>query len=88
MRPIEKAKKFNRLPERGAKLKIKEKIMSKEECRGFFVHPKHLDSRRPKELAEYWGYVPGAGGDVWWVKHQDETIGAYMYTEVTDVPKK
>jgi len=88
MKPIEKAKKSHRLPERGTKLKIKEKIADKDDCVGFFVHAKHLDCRRSSELASYWDYVPGAGGDVWWVKHQDGTIGAYMFTEITDVPKK
>ena len=85
MKPLQRLKKKNVLPETGEKVKIKKKIQDKWDCRSFFVKDKHIDCRRPNEIGEYMGYVPCAGGDVWWIKHQDETVGAYVYTELTDV---
>lgn len=83
--PVRNAKKKNMLPERGSKVKIKKRIMSNDQCGGFLVKPEYIDSRRPNENGEYLGYVPGAGGDVWWIKHEDGTVGAYTYEELTDV---
>jgi len=48
---------------------------------GMLIAKKHLDARRPYAVGVVWGYVPGHGGDVWWIKHEDGTIGAYMYDE-------
>jgi len=48
---------------------------------GFSVVQKHLDARKPNKAGVISGYVPGHGGDVWWVKHNDGTTGAYVYNE-------
>jgi hypothetical protein len=85
MKPLQRLRKNNVLPTAGEKVKIKKKIMSKEDCTSFFVKDKHLDCRRPNEVGTYRGWVPGAGGDVWWIIHEDGTVGAYQYTELTDV---
>lgn len=85
MKPIQKAKKTQTLPDIGTKLKIKNKIRSVEECGGFFVKSTNLTTRRFNQQAEYAGWVPGSGGDIWWVKHTDGTIGAYCVDELTDV---
>jgi len=85
MKPMAKFRKEHVLPNTRIKLRTKKRIADKEECRGFLVHERHLDARKPNTNGEYQGWVPGAGGDVWWVKHEDGTIGAYMYDELTDV---
>jgi len=88
MRPIALSKKNQQLPEYGTPVKIKSKILPKKECSSFFVHVRHIESRRSSENGVYRGYVPGAGGDVWWIQHDDGTVGAYMFSELTDVRKK
>jgi hypothetical protein len=84
MKPIKKAKKMRQLPEIGTELKTKSKIMSSKRCTGFCVKREYIDARKPNENGTYAGYVPGNGGDVWWVKHEDGSIGCYEYTEVID----
>lgn len=88
MRPIEKAKKSSGLPEIGTALRIKKRIAPTEKCGGFLVKQEYLKARRPSEDAQYAGWVAGAGGDVWWIRHQDGSIGAYSYDEITDIRKK
>ncbi len=55
------------------------------ETTGMFVVQKHLDARQPNKEGEIGGYVPGHGGDVWWVRHADGTIGAYMFDEFVSI---
>lgn len=52
------------------------------DTRGFMVHPKHMAARRSSTRGVYRGYVAGHGGDVWWIEHEDGTVGAYCYTEL------
>lgn len=70
------------LPKRGTKVKIKDKIAEKGACEGFLVNPKHLDARSPGAYGSYKDFVPGAGGDVWWVEHEPGKVAAYMFDEV------
>ena len=85
---MQKFRKTARLPKIGAAVKTKKKIADAYGCRGFLVKDAYVDSRRPDEAGEYVGHVPGTGGDVWWIKHlSDRTVGAYVYTELTDVRK-
>ncbi len=48
---------------------------------GFMVVQKHLDARKSGKAGVVTGYVPGHGGDVWWVNHNDGTCGAYVFNE-------
>jgi hypothetical protein len=68
------------LPEVGRKL-ITHKVLDSN-TDSFFVKEKNIITRKPNTIGTYYGYVPGAGGDVWWVKHEDETVAAYGYYEV------
>lgn len=73
-----------RLPEYGRKL-ITHKQLSysqHEATNTFFVVPKHILARKPGATGIYHGWVPGGGGDLWWVQHEDNSIGAYCYTEL------
>ena len=88
MRPLEKAKKCKVLPTEGTLVKTKVKLFyTPEGAKGFLVQGKHIDARVPNTIGTYIGWVPGAGGDVWWIKHEDGSVGAYEYTELTDVRK-
>jgi hypothetical protein len=53
---------------------------------GFLVKDRHLECRKPSISGIIWGVIPGHGGDVYWVKHGDETIGAYCFTEFELAP--
>lgn len=55
------------------------------DCGGFFVKQKYIDARKAAP-GIYRGFVAGAGGDVWWIEHEDGSVGAYMFTEVSDPP--
>ncbi|MBI2063669.1 MAG: hypothetical protein HYT65_01595 [Candidatus Yanofskybacteria bacterium] len=52
---------------------------------GMLIAQKHLDARQPNREGEVSGYVPGRGGDVWWVTHNDGSTGAYMFDEFSPV---
>ncbi|MEK7151426.1 MAG: hypothetical protein AAB784_01780 [Patescibacteria group bacterium] len=58
---------------------------SLESTMGLLVARKHLDARQPNKEGEVKGWVPGHGGDVWWVAHNDETVGAYSFEEFEPV---
>lgn len=51
------------------------------DTKGMMVNKKHLDVRKVCVKGEIVGYVPGHGGDVWWVRHDDGQIGAYVFDE-------
>jgi len=48
---------------------------------GYMVVDHHLKCRREGATGRLGWYVPGHGGDVWWVAHDDGTTGAYAYDE-------
>ena len=50
---------------------------------GMFIVPKHLDVRREGVVGTIKDYVPGHGGDVWFVQHEGtDEVGAYIFTEM------
>ena len=51
------------------------------DTKGVFIKKEHLDVRKIGVKGEVVGYVPGHGGDVWWIKHDDGQIGAYVFDE-------
>ncbi len=48
---------------------------------GFTIAKKHIDARRPNAEGMVHSYVPGHGGDVWFVTHDDGSVGAYCFNE-------
>jgi hypothetical protein len=48
---------------------------------GLCVADKHISVRRIGVTGIVRGHVPGHGGDVWWITHDDGQIGAYSLTE-------
>ncbi len=52
------------------------------DTRGMCVAQKHLDARGRNKTGVIDGFVPGHGGDVYWIKHDsDHSIGAYTFEE-------
>jgi hypothetical protein len=50
---------------------------------GMVIAPKHLSIRCEGVTGTVKSYVPGYGGDVWFVQHDDSNnVGAYVVTEI------
>lgn len=49
---------------------------------GFLIHPRPMSCRKLGAVGTATSYVPGHGGDVWFVQHDDGTVGAYCYDEL------
>lgn len=49
--------------------------------KGMLINIRHLEARESNKFGVVGGYVPGHGGDVWWVRHEDDTVGAYAVGE-------
>ena len=66
--------------ETGMKVKTAAEL---EDTREMLINPRHLECRKAGITGTVKGYVPGHGGDVWWVAHDDsDDVGAYCYTEL------
>lgn len=78
---IADCKEKNTLPEFGDL--VRTEINPSESGNAFLVSSKHQNARKSSE-GTYKGYVPGCGGDVWWVEHEDGSVGAYLTNEVFD----
>lgn len=48
---------------------------------GMLIAERHLRVRRTGATGEVISYVPGHGGDVWFIDQGDGDAGAYCYTE-------
>ena len=72
-----------RLPERGTKFRTKAKLEA--DTGGFLVKDSYVLDRTPNIEVSYYGFVPGAGGDVWWMEHEDGLIQAYCFTELEKI---
>jgi hypothetical protein len=51
------------------------------DTRGMFITPMCLERRRPNAVGTTLHWVPGHGGDVWWVKHEDGQVAPYVFNE-------
>ena len=55
---------------------------------GMTIVQRHLDVRRIGASGTVLDYVPGHGGDVWWVVHDEsEEIGAYCVDEMAQISR-
>ena len=52
------------------------------DTKGMFIGQLHLDVRAVGIKGTIVDYVSGHGGDVWWVKHDDGNVGAYVFDEL------
>lgn len=85
MGKIKESKKNMTLPKKGTPCRVKKKIKSEEDCEGFLVHEKYLSTRSPGKSGKYMGWVPGAGGDLWIIEHEDSTVAVYSFDEIKDI---
>lgn len=64
------------------------KITKLNDTKGMMIAPKHLDARKKGARGIIREFVPGHGGDVWFIKHDDDgQIGAYSFDEFEKVKK-
>jgi hypothetical protein len=72
-------KEHNMNPNRGMKVRTG-KLGS---TMGFIIHPKHIAVRQANITGVVRGWVPGHGGDVWFVQHDNsDDIGVYSVDEM------
>lgn len=60
---------------------LKVKITKLGDTKGMNINPRHLEVRKVGVIGTILGYVPGHGGHVLWVKHENGEIGAYVFNE-------
>ncbi len=70
------------LPPYETKVRVHDTIRPKIEARAFFTDQRFIEARRPGAFGKFKGHVPGCGGDVWWVQHEDATTAAYASDEL------
>lgn len=57
-----------------------------ESTDGMMIHAKHLNERRASTPGRLLDYVPGHGGDVWFVEHEGAAVAAvYSLAEMREV---
>jgi len=63
------------------------KVHTLGSTRGFLINPKNLGYRREGAVGQVMTWVPGHGGDVWWVQHHDnpDEIAPYGFPEIEQV---
>jgi hypothetical protein len=62
---------------------IRVRITTLETTKGMMIAPKHLSVRQAGLTGVVKTWVPGHGGDVWFVQHDgSEEVGAYCFTEM------
>lgn len=58
------------------------RIVKLQETTGWFVNPEYLSVRKAGITGVVSDHVPGHGGDVWWIEHDNSTVvGAYGLEE-------
>lgn len=62
---------------------LRVKTTKLEGTEGMLIVPKHLVVRREGVIGTVKNWVPGHGGEVWFVQHDDsDEVGAYLFTEL------
>ncbi len=62
---------------------LKVKVAKLDTTDGMMIAPHHLSCRSQGVTGTVKGYVPGHGGDVWFVEHDDsDDVGAYCFNEL------
>lgn len=63
------------------KIGLRVKVTELGDTMGMSIKRGYLDVRAVGVKGTVVGYVPGHGGDVWWIKHDDGIVGAYAFDE-------
>lgn len=61
---------------------IKVVVSKLEDEKGMMIKQYLLNNRRLGAKGRVLDYVPGHGGDVWWVKHESGVVAPYCFTEL------
>jgi hypothetical protein len=85
MKTLKECIESSTLPEEGMLVKTKSKL---GETTGFLIKEKNLKTRKPNTKGKYIGFVPGHGGDVWWIEHENGDVAAYCFDELEDIAKE
>lgn len=64
--------------EEGTRIRTEQKIGT---TNGMVAMPSLTNNRRVDALGRIRGILPGHGGDVYWVTHDDGTVAPYAYEE-------
>jgi len=65
----------------GVRVRVNKKL--RKGTKGLLVKQHHLDVRKVGVAGTLKSHVPGHGGDVWFVQHENsEVVGAYCYDEL------
>lgn len=65
----------------GLKIKTNTEVNRPGATRGMLIKQPYLDARLALAEGTVHNWVPGHGGDVWWVEHTDGSIAAYCFNE-------
>jgi len=49
---------------------------------GLLVEESALRSRQMGAIGTVLSWIPGHGGDAWWLRHDDGGVGAYLVNEI------
>lgn len=71
---------LGRMPRDGERVYVMAKL---EELPGAFVAARFITSRQLDSKGICCGWVPGHGGDLHWVRHDDRTEAVYLCSELT-----
>ena len=66
---------------------LRVRVIADNGTMGMFVKEEHLVLRHVGATGTIIDYVPGHGGDVWWVRHDGndgKDIAAYSFTELAE----
>ena len=62
----------------GIKIKTNKNLNS---TKGMLIKQPFLDQRESNKEGMVYTYVPGHGGDVWWIRHRDGSLAPYVFDE-------
>ena len=62
---------------------LRVKVAKLHKTTGLLVAQHYLDDRRLGAIGVVGNWIAGHGGDAWWVRHEDGTIGAYCSCELS-----
>jgi hypothetical protein len=66
----------------GIFVRILERVNDPGSTTGMLIKDEYLKARRAGAVGQVHSYVPGHGGDVWFVMHEDGSVGAYGFPEM------
>jgi len=58
------------------------KVTCLHSTRGMLIATEDLNRRRLNATGTVQGFVPGHGGDVWWVQHDTGEVAPYSFDEI------